>query len=235
MKESKTLMLSVLNSSTVRLVLIADGWMVKSSGKNAAMLALALSKQKKEEFHQLDVMECKIHTLNVQHTSAKSHAMDENGLMVRFSGKNAVKLASKKKLKIGPKEMPLTRHLKDGALEIVIGTQNALNSFLETPAMVNLGQMVLSTGTSVAILVMLCKVVQAPQWQPTSVRTILTITPTVVKWLMEDLVMAANGEMEHSSGKSAVSLVKNKHLVTVTGTLLIQTQTQAQMVDHQSG
>jgi hypothetical protein len=207
-KESKTLTRSVLYSSTVRLVLIADGEMDRFSGKNAAMLALALSKQKKEEFQINDVMECKIHTLNAQYTLVKSHVMDKNGLTVRFSGKNAAKLASKKKLKIGQKETPQTINLKVDALETVIGIQNALNSLLETPAMEKLGQMALSTGTSAVIPAMLCKVVQALQWEPTNVRTMMTITPTVVKWLMEDLAMVANGEMEPSSGKSAVCLVK---------------------------
>jgi hypothetical protein len=78
-RASKTLMRNVLNTSTEKLVITANGLMVKFSGKNVATLASKLSKFKLEVFHLNDVMELKIPTLNAQNMSVKNPVTDVNG------------------------------------------------------------------------------------------------------------------------------------------------------------
>jgi hypothetical protein len=78
-RASKTLMRNVLNTSTEKLVITANGLMVKFSGKNVATLASKLSKFKLGVFHLNDVMELKIPTLNAQNMSVKNPVTDVNG------------------------------------------------------------------------------------------------------------------------------------------------------------
>jgi hypothetical protein len=84
------------------LVMVVNGLMEKSSGNSAANPALQsktqdpklrLSYQSGEP--QADVKISMTLTLNVPSTLTGKSAMDANGVMVRFSGKNAVTPASK--------------------------------------------------------------------------------------------------------------------------------------------